>query len=286
MTAKGMARVGSHGPFTQSELNALNVDYGFCTGAGEQRTAQQGLQGCAAPCDSWGALAQPKLEYSDWECSSPSAPQEHTAPKQPRASPATALEAVLHHSELRNAERRQTGFQRRDQPQSPGQPGWVCPACPRARDQSPSRDHDMKRHLPALAAEFTCHDEETQKCKLFHSLTCRDEVRLLPGHLAPATTHQHSSHSSASTESRWDRAQDRFSRERWKPHIILKHTAAGQEGTATGESGLLPRRGCVATLHKWSQKAFALLSRALGESLVEAYPHGWSHTDCNKELIA
>lgn len=130
-----------------------------------------------------------------------------------------------------------------------------------------------------------------EKCKLFHSLSSRgatrDEIRLLPGHLAPVTTHQHSSHSSASTESRRNRAQDRFSRERWKHHIILKHTtAAGQEGTVTGESGLLPRRGCMATLHKWSQKAFALLSTALSESLVEAYPHGWSHTDCNKEPVA
>lgn len=42
----------------------------------------------------------------------------------------------------------------------------------------------------------------------------------------------------------------------------------------------------MATLHKWSQKGFALLSTALGESLVEAHAHGWSHTHCNKEPVA
>lgn len=42
MTLRGTARVGSHGAFPQSELNALNVNYRVCAGPGEQRAGLQG----------------------------------------------------------------------------------------------------------------------------------------------------------------------------------------------------------------------------------------------------
>lgn len=82
------------------------MGYRFCAGPREQRAAHQGPQGRDAARDARGALAQPRSKRSDWECSTPNAPHNNA-----EQVPATALEAVLHHSEFRNAERRQTGFQ-------------------------------------------------------------------------------------------------------------------------------------------------------------------------------
>lgn len=149
----------------------------------------------------------------------------------------------------------------------------------------------MKRHLPALAGEFTCHSEVIQmRSANYFTSSLPEEPARMRSDSCQGTWPPLPLTNTAATALPVQRAGQSpgqiFKGKMETSHYSQAHHCSRAEGTATGESGLLPRRGCVVTLHKWSQRAFALLSRALGESLVEVYPHGWSHTDCNKEPVA
>lgn len=141
----------------------------------------------------------------------------------------------------------------------------------------------MKRHLPALAGEFTCHHEETQKRSKNYFISSFPEKppgmrSLLPGHLPPPATHQHRQQAGQSPG-------QGFKGKMETSHYSQAHHCSRARRNSHRRVRIAAKERLCGHSAQMEPETFGLLNRALGESLVEAYPHGWSHTDCNKEPV-